>query len=62
MFERAIACIASSLLIASAAVAEIYRWTDGTRSHVTCEFRQGKLVKWTLERPPADADTPAQGA
>ena len=41
---------------------EIYRWTDGTRSHVTCEFRQGKLVKWTLERPPADADTPAQGA
>ena len=41
---------------------EVYRWTDGTRSHVTCEFRQGKLVKWTLERPPADADTPAQGA
>jgi clan AA aspartic protease (TIGR02281 family) len=28
MFERTIACIASSLLIASAAVAEIYRWTD----------------------------------
>lgn len=37
---------------------EIYRWTDGTRSHVTCEFRQGKLVKWTLERPEADADAP----
>lgn len=30
---------------------EIYRWTDGTDSHVTCEFVQGRLVKWTLERP-----------
>lgn len=34
---------------------EIYRWTDGTRSHVTCEFRQGKLVKWELVRPEAPA-------
>ena len=50
------------LLSAEGVDPEIYRWTDGTRSHVTCEFRQGKLVKWTLERPPADADTPAQGA
>ena len=50
------------LLSAEGADPEIYRWTDGTRSHVTCEFRQGQLVKWTLERPPADADTPAQGA
>lgn len=50
------------LLSAEGADPETYRWTDGTRSHVTCEFRQGKLVKWTLERPPADADTPAQGA
>ena len=49
-------------LSAEGADPEIYRWTDGTRSHVTCEFRQGKLVKWTLERPAADADTPAQGA
>lgn len=30
---------------------EVYRWTDGTQSYVTCEFRQGKLVKWTLVRP-----------
>ena len=30
---------------------EVYRWTDGTDSHVTCEFVQGRLVKWTLERP-----------
>ena len=33
---------------------EVYRWTDGTKSHVTCEFRQGKLVKWVLFRPEAD--------
>ena len=32
---------------------EIYRWTDGTNSHVTCEFANGKLVKWSLYRPPA---------
>lgn len=30
---------------------EVYRWTDGTQSHVTCEFVKGRLVKWTLERP-----------
>ena len=30
---------------------ELYRWTDGTQSHVTCEFHHGKLVKWTLIRP-----------
>jgi hypothetical protein len=35
---------------------EIYRWTDGTHSHVTCEFRNGKLVKWALERPAAPAE------
>jgi hypothetical protein len=32
---------------------EIWRWTDDTASHVTCEFVNGKLVKWTLWRPPA---------
>jgi len=30
---------------------EVYRWTDGTDSHVTCEFVHGRLAKWTLERP-----------
>lgn len=30
---------------------ELYRWTDGGGSHVTCEFRNGKLVKWELFRP-----------
>jgi hypothetical protein len=32
---------------------EIYRWTDGTASSVTCEFVKGKLVKWELVRPRA---------
>ncbi|MDB5947909.1 MAG: hypothetical protein JWQ33_2935 [Ramlibacter sp.] len=30
---------------------EIYRWTDGTESHVTCEFMDGRLVKWQMVRP-----------
>jgi hypothetical protein len=34
---------------------ELYRWTDGTQSHVTCEFVAGKLKKWELVRP-AQAD------
>ena len=32
---------------------ESWRWTDNSASHVTCEFANGKLVKWTLYRPPA---------
>jgi hypothetical protein len=35
---------------------EIYRWTDGGASSVTCEFASGRLVKWTLARPPSDRD------
>ena len=30
---------------------EIYRWTDGSASSVTCTFDKGKLVKWELLRP-----------
>jgi hypothetical protein len=30
---------------------ELFRWTDGTQSSVSCEFLQGKLVKWELNRP-----------
>jgi hypothetical protein len=30
---------------------ELFRWTDGTDSHVTCEFWGGKLKKWELVRP-----------
>jgi hypothetical protein len=37
---------------------EIFRWTDGTQSHVTCEFKDGKLVKWELERPAVDDAAP----
>nr|WP_315429249.1 glycerate kinase [uncultured Albidiferax sp.] len=42
---------------------EFYRWTDGTQSHVTCEFKDGKLLQWTLERPvQPDTDSPVSGA
>ena len=34
---------------------ELFRWTDGTQSHVTCEFHHGKLKKWSLVRPVPDA-------
>ncbi|MBF5005444.1 glycerate kinase [Diaphorobacter caeni] len=37
---------------------EIYRWTDGTQSFVTCEFVNGRLVRWELKRP----ETPAEKA
>ena len=36
---------------AEGAQPEVYRWTDGGASSVTAEFADGKLVKWTLERP-----------
>jgi hypothetical protein len=39
------------------AATEVFRWTDGSQSSVTCEFTRGKLSKWTLERP-----TPSEGA
>lgn len=42
---------------------EIYRWTDGSESHVTCEFNGGKLVKWELVRPtPASDASDSPGA
>ncbi|QJW83319.1 glycerate kinase [Ramlibacter terrae] len=34
---------------------EVFRWTDNSASHVTCEFRDGKLVKWELVRPTAES-------
>ena len=30
---------------------EIYRWSDGSQSHVECEFSHGRLVTWKLFRP-----------
>ena len=38
---------------------EMYRWTDGGQSHVTCEFNGGKLVKWALVRPEPEAHNPS---
>jgi len=35
---------------------EVFRWTDGSASHVTCEFTNGRLAKWQLVRPEAPAD------
>jgi hypothetical protein len=40
---------------------EVYRWTDGSASHVTCEFLRGKLVKWQLFRPQASAEAADAG-
>ena len=37
---------------------ELFRWTDGTQSFVTCEFVGSKLVKWELVRPEPDGGTP----
>lgn len=36
---------------------ERFRWTDASGSHVTCEFRNGRLVEWQLVRPVQDNET-----
>ena len=38
---------------------EVFRWTDGTDSHVTCTFVGGKLAQHALFRPAGDALSPA---
>jgi hypothetical protein len=38
---------------------ELFRWTDGGKSHVTCEFHGGKLVKWVLVRPEPEVELPS---
>ncbi len=61
MFERAIACIASSLLIASAAVAEIYRWTDeGGTVHFTQDLSQVPSQHRESAAMPANANNRIQ--
>ena len=40
---------------------EVYRWTDGSQSSVTCRFDKGRLAEWTLFRPPGD-ETPRDGS
>lgn len=39
---------------------EVYRWTDGTQSHVTCEFVNGRLQKWALVRPQVESGPEAE--
>lgn len=48
------------LLSAKDAQPEVFRWTDASESQVRCEFRGGKLVSWTLDRP-IPADVPHAG-
>ena len=38
---------------------EIFRWTDGTQSHVTCNFVSGKLQSWIMFRPAQEPDASA---
>ena len=38
---------------------EVFRWTDGTQSHVTCTFVGGKLMQHALFRPGESALPPA---
>ena len=38
---------------------EIFRWTDGTESHVTCTFVGGKLAHHALFRPAENTLPPA---
>ena len=35
---------------------EVFVWRDNTHSSVTCEFLNGRLQKWTLQRPEAAAE------
>ena len=37
---------------------EVFRWMDGTQSHVTCTFVGGKLAHYVLFRP-IDGELPA---
>jgi hypothetical protein len=37
---------------------EIFCWTDGSESHVTCTFTSGKLAAWELVRPTAAPAAP----
>jgi hypothetical protein len=49
------------LLSVKDAQPEVFRWTDGTKSHVTCTFLGGKLQSWELFRPVEQAvDDPAE--
>jgi hypothetical protein len=40
---------------------QAYRWTDPGGSHVTLELRGGRLVRWTLWRPPSPEEAGSPG-
>jgi hypothetical protein len=44
------------LLSVKDAQPEVFRWTDGTHSHVTCTFLGGKLQSWEMFRPEASTE------
>jgi hypothetical protein len=38
---------------------EVFKWADTGDSFVTCTFKDGMLIDWTLTRPdPAESDAP----
>ncbi len=41
---------------------EVFRWTDGSQSHVTCTFVGGKLAHHELFRPEVPDSPPVQDA
>ncbi|MDP3796926.1 MAG: glycerate kinase [Polaromonas sp.] len=41
---------------------EVFRWTDGSQSHVTCTFVGGKLAHHELFRPALPDSPPVQDA
>ncbi|WP_313074149.1 glycerate kinase [Melaminivora sp.] len=43
--------LGESLHAGEGAQPEVYRWSDAGGSCVTCEFEQGRLARWRLERP-----------
>ena len=46
------------LLTEKDAQPEVFRWTDGTQSHVTCTFLGGKLQSWVMFRPEQTVSKP----
>jgi hypothetical protein len=47
-----------ALCSAAGAQPEVYRWSDGTQSHVTAAFANGRLLRWELARPAQDSPAP----
>lgn len=50
------------LLTEKDAQPEVFRWADGTQSHVTCTFLGGKLQSWVIFRPEQTVSKPEMTA